>query len=84
MAEQKFVHTFNKTEVRLRIQIKPIRCHELSNVCAVNKQRMVEEGEKDKRLALHEKCLQVLLALDQFRTVQLVKLRVPNLFEFPL
>lgn len=84
MAEQKFVHTFNETEVRLRIQIKTIRCHELSNVCAVNKQRMVEEGEKDKRLALHEKCLQVLLALDQFRTVQLVKLRVPNLFEFPL
>jgi hypothetical protein len=45
---------------------------------------MVEEGEKDKGLALHEKCLQVLLALDQFRTVQLVELRVPNFFEFPL
>lgn len=82
MTDQKFVDGLYEAVVRLRIQVKPISCHKLSDLRRKNQQRVMNKREESERLSLHDQlhkwCTVFLSA------VELAKLRVADFLKFIL
>lgn len=54
VTDQELVNGFNEAVVRLCIQVKPVCCHELSDLRRKHQQCMMNEWQESERLTLHD------------------------------